>query len=216
MLREPCFPGIRGIGATMHARSRLAAIGSSPTSRNDEMTNTPADAVSRHPTGFAARWAAATLLEGVLRRNRPLDEQVEDGYAKPGLRELSERDRALARRIAATVLRRLGTLRRLIGDLLGRGQPESAPQSESALLTGAAQLLFLDIPHHAAVDLSVRLLQGDRRHARYAGLVNAVLRRLARIGPDQLAKLAPLCLDTPEWLLTRWVRAYGEDAARAI
>jgi len=180
------------------------------------MMTTPADAAPQHPPGFASRRAAADLLEGVLRRNRPLDEQLDGRHAIPALRELAERDRALARRIVATVLRRLGTLRRLVGELLDRGLPGNAPHIESALLTGAAQLLFLDIPHHAAVDLSVRLVQGDRRHARYAGLVNAVLRRIARIGPDQLAKLAPLCLDTPEWLLTRWVRAYGEDTARAI
>jgi 16S rRNA (cytosine967-C5)-methyltransferase len=180
------------------------------------MTNASADAVSRHPAGFPARWAAAALLDGVLRRNRPLDEQVEDGYAKPGLRELGERDRALARRIVATVLRRLGTLRRLIGDLLDQGLPKNAPQVENALLIGAAQLLFLHIPHHAAVDLSVRLVQGDRRHSRYAGLVNAVMRRIASVGTERLAELEPLYLDTPDWLFMRWVNAYGEDTARAI
>jgi 16S rRNA (cytosine967-C5)-methyltransferase len=168
----------------------------------------------RQPPGFAARRAAADLLEAVLHRRRPLDEQA-DG-ASIALRELPERDRALARRIASTVLRRLGTLRRLIGDFLDRGLPRNAAPIECALLTGAAQLLFLDIPDHAAVDLSVRLVQRDPRQARYSGLVNAVLRRIARCGREQLAQLDPLCLDTPEWLLARWTRTYGEDAARAI
>src|SRR5215470_1379756 len=177
---------------------------------------TKADAVSRHPPGFAARLAAASLLEGVLRYNRPLDEQLDDKHAKAGLRELSERDRALARRIVATVLRRLGTLRRLINELLDQGLPKDAPQVESALLIGAAQLLFLDIPHHAAVDLSVRLVQRDRRHSRYAGLVNAIMRRIANTGTERLARLEPLYLDTPDWLLSRWVNAYGVDTARAI
>jgi 16S rRNA (cytosine967-C5)-methyltransferase len=181
-----------------------------------KMMTSPADAAPQHPPGFASRRAAADLLEGVLRRNRPLDEQLDGRHANPALRELSERDRALARRIVATVLRRLGTLRRLVGDLLDRGLPGNAPHIESALLTGAAQLLFLDIPHHAAVDLSVRLVQGDRRHARCTGLVNAVLRRVARIGREQLAQLEPLCLDTPEWLLARWANAYGADTARMI
>jgi len=180
------------------------------------MTHTHADALSRHPPGFAARWAAANLLEGVLRRNRSLDQQLDEKYTNSGLWQLSERDRALARRIVATVLRRLGTLRRLISELLDQGLPKDAPQVENALLIGAAQVLFLDIPHHAAVDLSVRLVQGDRRHARYAGLVNAVMRRIASTGNGQLAGLAPLRLDTPDWLFTRWVNAYGEGAARAI
>jgi len=169
-----------------------------------------------HPPGFASRLAAANLLDAVLRRNRPLDEQLDDRHPNPSLRELDERDRALARRIVATVLRRLGTLRRLVGDLLDRGFPDSSPRVESALLIGAAQLLFLDVPQHAAVDLSVRLVRGDRRQARYAGLVNAVMRRIAHAGTQPLEALERLHLDTPDWLFRRWRNAYGEDTARAI
>jgi 16S rRNA (cytosine967-C5)-methyltransferase len=167
--------------------------------------------------GLAARRVAAELLEGVLHRGRPLDEQLDGRSAPRGLAELADRDRALARRIVATVLRRLGTLRRLIGDLVARGLPPEAPRVESALLVGAAQILFLDVPDHAAVDLSVRLVQADRRDNRYAGLVNAVLRRIARgEGAAALAKLDPLDLDTPQWLLTRWIETYGADTAHAI
>jgi 16S rRNA (cytosine967-C5)-methyltransferase len=181
-----------------------------------EMTSALTETAAFHPPGFASRWAAANLLDAVLHRNRPLDEQLDDRHPNRSLQELCERDRALARRIVATVLRRLGTLRRLIGDLLDRGLPKGSPKVESALLIGAAQLLFLDVPQHAAVDLSVRLVQADRRHARYAGLVNAVMRRIARAGTQPLAALMPLHLDTPEWLFARWVNAYGEDTARAI
>jgi 16S rRNA (cytosine967-C5)-methyltransferase len=167
--------------------------------------------------GLTTRRIAAELLEGVLYRGRPLDEQLDGRHALPGLAQLAERDRALARRIVATVLRRLGTLRRLIGDLLSRGLPAEAPRVETALLIGAAQIMFLEVPDHAAVDLSVRLVQADRRDNRYAGLVNAVLRRIARgEGAAALAKLDPLDLDTPEWLLARWVKAYGADTAHAI
>ena len=60
--------------------------------------------------------------------------------------------------------------------------PREAPQIEAILLTGAVQILFLDVPDHAAVDLSVRLAQADRHAARYSGLINAVLRRFARDG----------------------------------
>jgi 16S rRNA (cytosine967-C5)-methyltransferase len=180
------------------------------------MTSPLAEAPALHPPGFASRWAAASLLEAVLRRNRPLDEQLDDRHPNPKLRDLDERDRALTRRIVATVLRRLGTLRRLISDLLDRGLPKDRPLVESALLIGAAQLLFLDVPRHAAVDLSVRLVQGDPRSARYAGLVNAVMRRIARGEIPPLAGYEPLHLDTPEWLFARWVKAYGAERAQAI
>jgi 16S rRNA (cytosine967-C5)-methyltransferase len=77
--------------------------------------------MSPQTPGLSARCAAADLLEGVLHRKRPLDEQLGGIYAHDGRCGLSERDRALARRIAATVLRRLGTLRYIIGELLDRG-----------------------------------------------------------------------------------------------
>jgi 16S rRNA (cytosine967-C5)-methyltransferase len=165
--------------------------------------------------GLAARRIAAELLEAVLVRGRPLDEQLDGREARRGLSGLAERDRALVRRIVATVLRRLGTLRRLIGDRLSRGLPGEAPRVETALLIGAAQILFLDVPDHAAVDLSVRMVQADRRDARYAGLVNAVLRRIAR-ERYAVAALEPLDLDTPEWLLARWAKTYGAETAHAI
>ena len=168
------------------------------------------------PPGLAARRVAAGIVEGVLHRGRALDEQLDGAAAHPGLALLAERDRALARRIVATTLRRLGTLRRLIADCLDRGLPPDSPRLESALLVGAAQILFLDIPDHAAVDLSVRLVQADRRSGRYAGLVNAVLRRIARSAAELTAGLDVAALDTPAWLFERWVRNYGEAVARAI
>jgi 16S rRNA (cytosine967-C5)-methyltransferase len=168
------------------------------------------------PPGLAVRRIAADIVDGVLRRHRPLDEQLDGANAHPGLTGLPDRDRALARALVAMVLRRLGTLRHLLGLLLERGLPKDAPRVETALLIGAAQILFLDVPDHAAVDLAVRLVQGDRHAAHFAGLVNAVLRRLTREGAARLAELDTVTLDTPKWLMERWVAAYGEPVARAI
>jgi 16S rRNA (cytosine967-C5)-methyltransferase len=165
--------------------------------------------------GFTARRIAADILDGVLRRARPLDEQLDGKGAHVGLAHLAERDRALVRRIVAGVLRRLGSLRHIVGGFLDRGLPRDAPRAETALLIGAAQILLLGGPAHAAVDLSVRIAQADRHAARYAGLINAVLRRIAREGPARFAEL-DLALDTPEWLMRRWSETYGHDGARAI
>jgi 16S rRNA (cytosine967-C5)-methyltransferase len=174
--------------------------------------DTPADAVP----GLAARRLAADILDGVLRRRRPLDDELDTAATRAALTSLPERDRALTRALVAAVLRRLGSLRHLLGLLLDRGAPKEAPRVETALLLGAAQILLLDVPDHAAVDLAVRLTQADRRAARYAGLVNAVLRRLAREGAERLAGLDAAVLDTPEWLMARWIATYGEATARAI
>jgi 16S rRNA (cytosine967-C5)-methyltransferase len=167
------------------------------------------------PPGLPARRIAADILDGVLRRHRVLDELI-DVAAHPGLAALADRDRALVRHLVATVLRRLGTLRHLLGRFLDRGLPADAPRTEIALLIGAAQILWLEVPDHAAVDLAVRLVQADRRAARHAGLVNAVLRRVARDGGKHLAGVDTTLLDTPNWLMGRWVAAYGAETARAI
>jgi 16S rRNA (cytosine967-C5)-methyltransferase len=94
--------------------------------------------------------------------------------------------------------------------------PPQVARVDTALLLGAAQILFLDVKDHAAVDLSVRLVQDQKHTARYAGLVNAVLRRIAREGKRDLVNLDTLALDTPHWLIARWAQHYGETTARAI
>ena len=163
--------------------------------------------------GFAVRRVAADMLDSVLRGHRALDELLD---STGELAALAERDRALVRVLIATVLRRLGTLRHLLGLFLDRGLPAQAPQVETALLLGAAQILFLNVPDHAAVDLSVRIAQADRRAAGFAGLINAVLRRLAREGAARLAALDTSTLDAPDWLMARWTAAYGAATAGAI
>jgi 16S rRNA (cytosine967-C5)-methyltransferase len=166
--------------------------------------------------GLAARRIAADILDGVLHKRRTLDDQLEGAAAHPGLKALSDRDRALMRRLVATILRRLGTLGHVLSRLLDRGIPTDAPRAQSALLIGAAQILWMDVPDHAAVDLSVRLVQSDRRAAKYAGLINAVLRRCAREGQPLIDEVAAQTLDIPPWLMLRWTAHYGEATARAI
>jgi 16S rRNA (cytosine967-C5)-methyltransferase len=173
----------------------------------------PARSDTDEVSGLAVRRIAADILDGVLRRGRPLDELLDNAR---DLTSLEDRDRALVRAIVALVLRRLGTLRHLLGVFLDRGTPAQAPRVETALLIGAAQILFLDVPDHAAVDLAVRLVHADRDAAHYAGLVNAVLRRVTREGAERLASFDAPMLDTPEWLLARWTETYGAATAHAI
>ena len=81
--------------------------------------------------GLAARRIAADILDGVLHKHRTLDEQLDGAAAHPGLKTLSDRDRALMRRLVATILRRLGTSTPLV--------PPSA-----TLDIGAAEIARLD------------------------------------------------------------------------
>src|SRR3954470_17463715 len=173
----------------------------------------PSASASPPPSpGLAARRVAVDIISGVLRQKRPLDDLLE----RSEIGTLPERDRALVRTIVAPVRRRLGTLRHMLAMRLERGLPKSAPNVEDILLIGAAQILFLDVPDHASVDLSVRLAQADTHASHYSGLVNGVLRKLARDGKTQLAALDATLLDTPEWLMERWTAHYGQATARAI
>lgn len=171
-------------------------------------------AVPAEVPGLAARRIAADILDGVLHKHRTLDDQLDGAGAHPGLKSLADRDRALMRRLVSTILRKLGTLGHLLSRLLDRGVPTDAPRAQSALLIGAAQILWMDVPDHAAVDLSVRLVQSDRRAAKYAGLVNAVLRRCARDGQGLIDEISMQTLDLPQWMLARWNAHYGEATAR--
>jgi 16S rRNA (cytosine967-C5)-methyltransferase len=60
------------------------------------------------------------------------------------------------------------------------------------------------------------LVQSDRRAAKYAGLVNAVLRRCAREGHAIVDEIKSQALDLPPWLLARWNAHYGEARAREM
>ena len=189
-------------------------IGASAASRGG--VGRTAGGTTEEVPGLAARKLAADIVENVIRRHRPLDEQLQDLSARADFTTLPERDRALVRALAATVLRRLGTARHLFQHVLDRGLPADAPRVEVALLVGLAQILWLDVPDHAAVDLSVRLVRADRRAARYAGLVNAVLRRLTREGAQYVAAIDLAAVNSPKWLMDRWIRNYGAKTARTI
>ena len=164
---------------------------------------------------MAARVAAARAVAEALTLARPLEERL---AADLSLRAggLDARDRALARSIATVALRRLGTIRKALARRMEKGMPKRGGGLEWVLIVAAAQILFLDTPDHAAVDLAVKATRADPASAPFAGLANAVLRAIARDRALILASSDPLDDDTPAWLAQRWRAAYGESTARAI
>ena len=174
--------------------------------------NAPGDPKPAAPSSApAARRAALAVLDDVLARNAPLDESL---AARLDVK-LAPRDRAFARHLAATALRRLGQIDALIAAYVARPLPRDAHTARNILRLGAAQLVFLETPAHAAVNETVALA-GARGAERYKGLVNAVLRRLAAEGKTRAAAQDAPKLDTPEWLWAAWSGAYGAETARRI
>jgi 16S rRNA (cytosine967-C5)-methyltransferase len=168
------------------------------------------------PPGLAARDFAVRLVAGVLLDGHPLDQLWSDLVARPHVAALEARDRGLARMVAATVLRRQGSLEHVLKTFLEKPLPADSGRLAAILLAGAAQLVCLDVPPHAVVDTSVELTRRDRRSHRFAKLVNAVLRRVSERGKALLADQDCVRLDTPAWLWQRWVGTYGEATARQI
>src|SRR5215831_12768382 len=166
------------------------------------------------PAGLPARKAALAILSDVLRRKRPLDAAADDAL---GRARLEPRDAGFARAIATTSLRRLGQLEALILSFVDKTPPpHKAGPTLEILIAGACELMFLGVAAHAAVDAANRLAQADPKAVHFKGLVNAVLRRVARDGANVIAKQDAERLNTADWLWQRWVENYGEEGARAI
>jgi 16S rRNA (cytosine967-C5)-methyltransferase len=167
---------------------------------------------NRDVRGQNARKTALALLRAVLDDGRPLDEAL---AGNPHLAKLEARDRAFARLLLVTVLRRLGQIDAAIDRCLDRPIRAKDVMLQHILRLGAAQLLFLETPPHAAVSTSLDLAGGPRL-AGQRGLLNAVLRRLSREGAALVEGQDAARLNTPDWLWDSWSAAYGEATARAI
>jgi 16S rRNA (cytosine967-C5)-methyltransferase len=163
--------------------------------------------------GLTARRFAAEALLAILHGRRALEDVFEHGETGKQFYALDERDRALARMIVATALRRAGSLQAVLEHFLKEGWPEDV-RVHAILLSAAAQILLLEVANHATVDLSVELAN-EIRNKRFSGLVNAVLRKTVAEGRAILETLPPEA-DTAEWMRTRWRNTYGEETLRAI
>lgn len=159
------------------------------------------------------RLLALDVLDAVLEQRRAFDEAFDK---HPRTNALEPRDRGFAYNLVATVLRRLGQLDAAIEACLQKPLGPRAQRIRQVLRLGAAQLLFLETPAHAAVDTSVTIAASDPRLETYKNLTNAVLHRLAREGTEMIAAQDAARLNTPAWLWDSWAAVYGEDQGRTI
>jgi 16S rRNA (cytosine967-C5)-methyltransferase len=134
-------------------------------------------------------------------------------------RELNPRDRALAMRLAYGAVQRRATLDHLIETCAERPVSKLDPLVRAALRVGAYELCFTQDAQHAAVNEAVELARASRGQ----GVVNAVLRRLARENTDLLAALedrtpggAATLHSVPSWIAEEWFDSLGADSARAL
>jgi 16S rRNA (cytosine967-C5)-methyltransferase len=159
---------------------------------------------------------AVDIVAAVTEKGRSLDHELDARAQTPGFRDFDPKDRGLMRAIVGMTLRRLNEIDDILDELMAKPLPEKAARIRHILRVGAAQLLFLDIPDHAAVSLAVELADRDRIARGWKGLVNGVLRTLARARDEILDGRDSARLNTPDWLWERWTAHYGEAATKTI
>ncbi len=165
--------------------------------------------------GLAARVAATRILAAVLEKKTSLDGMLDSENGNAVYRALSLADRALVRAIVNSALRHLPRIEAALSMLLDGPLPQGARSLHHVLVIGAAQMLYLDVPDHSAVDLAVEQAHRDPRNKRFVKLVNAVLRRLGREKAEIEKAIADVPV-LPGWFHDRLVSAYGDEVAQRI
>ncbi|RHZ94894.1 methyltransferase domain-containing protein [Cereibacter sphaeroides] len=150
-----------------------------------------------------ARGMAVTLLDAVLGEGKLLSQALADlpGAAAPA-------ERARAQRLASSVLRHLGPADRLLAPHLRKAPPLTV---RNILRLATVEMAADGAAPHGVVSSAVDLARRGRRTQHLAGLVNAVLRRIA---PASFAGLPAQHL--PMWLRQPLVRRWGRAVVTAI
>ena len=162
-------------------------------------------------SGAESRLAAAELLHLTLDKRRTLDEAMElsETYG-----ELEGSDRGFARAIASSALRHLGWIDETVQPFLSRPLAATGIEIRALIRAGAAQVWFLDVAPHAAVNATVdaaRLTKGARSGGSF---LNAALRRVSEATPP--GETLPAENIWPAWLRARLTDSLGTEGARAL
>ena len=129
----------------------------------DKRRRPDASASAADKPGLAARQAAHRILGAILDAKSSMDGLTDEAHGHPQYLALEPRDRALVRAILLTALRNLGELDATVSRFTEKPLPAGATGLRNILLAGLAQILFLDVPDHSAVDLAVTSAQADPR-----------------------------------------------------
>ncbi|HBM57568.1 MAG TPA: 16S rRNA methyltransferase, partial [Citreicella sp.] len=153
-----------------------------------------------------ARGAALRCLGEVTGQGRLLSEAM----TGPAWAALAPADRAAAQRMTLEVLRNLDRCDALLKPHLRKAPPLMV---RNVLRLGTWELCTGGAAHGVVNDC-VTLVSADRKARTMAGLVNAVLRRIAEEGPAAWAKLRVPRL--PRWLRDPLRAAWGPQAVAAM
>lgn len=163
--------------------------------------------------GLEVRRLAVSLLRSCLAKKLTVEDVINGSSVGASLQP---RDHGLLSTLLLTTFRHRGEIDATLAKFLDRPLPRKAGPAREILDIGVAQLLFLGTPPHAVIDQAVRSAKADRNALHFAGLINAVLRKVSAAGPASLEGLDAARLNTPAWLWERWTAHYGPETARRI
>lgn len=149
-----------------------------------------------------ARGMAVALLDAVLGERRLLSQAVGE------LPSAGPAERARAQRLALTALRHLDPADRLLSPHLRKAPPLTV---RNILRLAVVEMAVEGAAPHGVVNAAVDLARRGRRTQHLAGLVNAVLRKIA---PASFAGLPAQRM--PMWLRQPLVRRWGRGVVAAI
>ncbi len=157
----------------------------------------------------SSRLVAIRALNQILTKGEQLESSLSND---PYFNRLEIRDRAFARLLVSTTLRRLGQVDVVLNGFVKRTPPVFV---QNALRIGATQLLFLGTAEHAAVDETVNTIKNHRKYVKFAGLANAVLRKVTGEGRKNLVATTPRD-NIPKWIYRSWEKSFDRAAARQM
>jgi len=165
--------------------------------------------------GLETRLVATLLLTRVMDDGRNLDALCDRQHGLDRFLKLEVRDQGLARAIAITAVRKHNQIEVILKRVMQRPPPKRARFLIHSLHVAASQILFLDAPDSAAVDLGVTAIGKDERTSRFRGMSNAVLRRIVREKDELLSKTEQTSL-LPKWMEKALRKDYGKEKAAKI
>jgi 16S rRNA (cytosine967-C5)-methyltransferase len=144
---------------------------------------------------------------GAIMRGKTLDE------GRDKLTDLSDSDRNLADAIVQAALRHYGEIENILTAHVKKMPPRNS-LAQPLLFIGAAQLIYMNVPAHAALHETVAAT--GRREQPYRGLINAVLRNITRAQESGDMPPPDPLLNLPDWLRDNWQDFYGLEKTAAI
>ena len=166
--------------------------------------------------GYTSRALALEILDEVVRKNVSPDDRLEFYLKKESYLNLPKEDIALCKSIVMTTLRRWGHIEHILYNYLKKKVQSHSPRIHLIMMTAICQLIFMQSPPYAVVNLAIIQTKNDKKSYKLKNLVNAVLRRVSddidKYTDDQFDNLELI----PKWMLNRWKNYYTADEINQI